>query len=194
MNKKAPSYETESLRELGEVIRGRRTINFFLQTPVPDRLVRDAISAAVWAPNHHVSEPWAFYLLGAQTIGRCVDLVRDIVTEAKGAEAGAFKAKSWAEKPGWLLVTCERSDDELREREDYAACCAAVQNLLLYLWEAGVGTKWTTGNITRDERFFEIVGVDPEREFVVGLLWYGYPKITPEQKRGSLESVLKTLP
>ena len=30
-----------------------------------------------------------------------------------------------------------------------AACAAAVQNLMLYLWKAGVGSKWTTGDITR---------------------------------------------
>jgi hypothetical protein len=42
-------------------------------------------------------------------------------------------------------------------------------------------------NITRDERFCDIVGIDEGEEFVVGLLWYGYPKITPEQKRKNLD-------
>ena len=65
MTRKAPpSYETQSLRELEEVIRGRRTVNLYLQTPVPRELVREAIEAATWAPNHHVTEPWHFYRLG----------------------------------------------------------------------------------------------------------------------------------
>ena len=41
--KKAPSYETQELREFGEVLQGRRTINLYLQTPVPDGLVLSLI-------------------------------------------------------------------------------------------------------------------------------------------------------
>ena len=65
---------------------------------------------------------------------------------------------------------------------------------MLYLWKAGVGSKWTTGVITRDSRFLEIIGIDDATEFVVGLIWYGYPKLTPEQKRRGLEEVLSRLP
>ena len=189
-----PSYETQELRQFGEILRGRRTINLYLQTPVPKKLVRDAIEAATWAPNHHVTEPWRFYLLGTETIAACVDLVRDIVTAKKNAKAGEFKANSWAEKPGWLVVTCRKSGDELLQREDYAACSAATQNLLLYLWKAGVGSKWTSGDITRDPRFFNLVGIDADVEFVVGLIWYGYPNLTPEQSRTELNQVLTQLP
>ncbi len=194
MKNPAPSYETQELREFGEVLRGRRTINLYLQTPVPRKLVRAAIEAATWAPNHHVTEPWRFYLLGKKSIAACVELVRDIVTVKKDAKTGAFKAKSWSEKPGWLLVTCRTSSDEILQREDFAACAAAVQTFMLYLWKAGVGSKWTTGDLTRDPRFFDIVGVDPQAENIVGLIWYGYPKLTPAQKRSNLDDVLTELP
>ncbi len=194
MPEKAPSYETQDLREFGEVLKGRRTINLFLQTPVPRQLVLDAIEAATWAPNHHVTEPWRFLLMGPETVARTIELVREIVTQDKGPELAEFKARSWSEKPGWLTVTCTRCDDELREREDYAAVSVAVQNLMLYLWKAGVGSKWTTGPVTRDPRFFEILGIDPEEEFIVGTIWYGYPKVTPEQSRKELDQVLEELP
>ena len=195
MSKKAPpSYETQSLRDLEEVIRGRRTINLYLQTPVPVKLVREAIEAATWAPNHHVTEPWHFYLLGKEAIEQCLDLCRDIVVAKKGPDAAEFKREQWSEKPGWLVVTCRRSDDDLLQREDYAACAAAIQNFMLYLWKAGVGSKWTTGDITRDPRFFDIIGVNADAEFVVGLLWFGYPKVTPAQKRKRLDDVLSELP
>lgn len=193
MKKPAPSYETKELREFGEVLRGRRTIEIFLQTPVPDALAKEAIETASWAPNHHVTEPWRFYLLGAQAIDACLDLVRDIVTAKKDAKAGDFKARSWSQKPGWLVVSCRKSDDALLQREDYAACCAAIQNILLYLWKAGVGSKWTTGDITRDARFFDIIGANADEEFVVGLIWYGYPKLTPTQSRHGLDKVLVEL-
>ena len=193
--KKAPSYETQELREFAEVLQGRRTINLFLHTPVPDGLLDEAMEAATWAPNHHVTEPWHFYPFGPDTIEACLDLVRQIVNEKKGdPRAAEHKAKSWSEKPGWVLVTCRKSDDELRQQEDYAACCVATQNLMLYLWKAGVGSKWTTGPITRDPRFFDIVGLDPDEEFVVSLLWYGYPKLTPTQARKPVDDVVTRLP
>lgn len=190
----APSFESQELREFGEALRGRRTINLYLQTPVPVELVHDAIEAATWAPNHHVTEPWRFYSLGKSTISQCLDLCRTMVTAKKDAKAGEFKAQSWSEKPGWLVVTCRKSEDALRQQEDYAACSAAVQNFMLYLWKAGIGSKWTTGDITRDPRFLDIVGINEAEEFVVGLIWYGYPKLTPTQQRTGLDNVLRELP
>jgi len=194
MQKRPPSYETQELREFAEVLQGRRTISLFLQTPVPDELVRDALEAATWAPNHHVTEPWRFILPGEQTVQKILDLCRLITAEKKSDELALHKRESWAEKPGWLVVTCERNEDELRQQEDYAACCAAVQNFMLYLWKAGVGSKWTTGAITRDSRFFDIIGVDESQAFVVGLIWFGYPKLTPGQSRKELSKVLRRLP
>jgi nitroreductase len=190
MKKSAPSYESQELREFAEVLRGRRTIELFLQTAIPSSLVDEAIEAATWAPNHHVTEPWRFYLLGDESRERCLDLCRDIVNKKKGEKAADFKRQRWSEKPGWLVVTCQRSDDEALQREDYAACSAAAQNLMLYLWKAGIGCKWTTGEITRDSRFFDIVGINEAEELVVGLFWYGYPKLTPTQSRTDLGEVL----
>jgi nitroreductase len=194
MSKKAPSYETGELREFARVLRGRRTIDQYLHTKVPKELVLEAIEVATWAPNHYVTEPWGFILPGAETVARIVDLNASIVAEKKTPAHGEHKRALWSEKPGWLIVTCPYNDDILREREDYAACCAAVQNLTLYLWKAGVGSKWTTGPVTRDPRFFDIIGADFESEFVVGMLWFGYPKITPEQSRKGLPDVLRELP
>ncbi len=186
--------DRQSLREFGEVLKGRRTINLYLDLEVPRELVRDAIEAATWAPNHHVTEPWRFILMGSDAVARTVDLVREITAAKKGAEFAEFKAKSWAEKPGWLTVTCRHSEDPLLEREDYAACSVAVQNFMLYLWKAGVGSKWTSGDITRDPRFFEILGIDAAAEFVVGMIWFGYPRVTPQQSRKPLADVLTELP
>ncbi len=192
--KKAPSYETQELREFARVLRGRRTIDQYIQTPVPEDLVHEAIEVATWAPNHYMTEPWRFILLGKETIGRVIDLSAEIVGAQKGPELGEHKRKTWSEKPGWLVVTCRYDDDKLREREDYAACSAAVQNFMLYLWKAGIGSKWTSGPITRDERLFDIIDADPAKEFVVGMIWFGYPKITPSQARQPVDDVLTKLP
>jgi len=185
-----PDGESRHLRIIAERIRSRRTTNQFLKQPVSRQLALDAIELARWAPNHHLTEPWHFYLLGETMKAASVELIRAIVTEKKNADIGAHKAQSAASVPGWLLVTCRKSADELVQREDYASCCCAVQNLSLYLSEAGVASKWTTGPITRDQRFFDLLGIDSEEELVVGLIWYGYPKILPTQSRKDVSEII----
>ncbi|MBT8077400.1 MAG: nitroreductase [Gammaproteobacteria bacterium] len=184
---------THKLRLLGERIRGRRTTKLFLKQKVSRKLILDAIEVARWAPNHHLTEPWHFYLLGEKTIARAVELTRVVVTERKDASIGDFKARSAAERPGWLVVTCRKSDDELLQQEDYASCCCAIQNLMLYLSEAGVASKWATGPITRDQRFYDLLGVNSQAAFVVGLVWYGYPKMLPQQTRRAIDEITTEL-
>lgn len=173
----------KALQHLAERIRSRRTVNIFLQQPVSRRLILQAIEVARWAPNHHVTEPWHFYLLGKETIRQSVELTRIVVTERKGAKIGDFKASESAKRPGWLVVTCAKSEDAVLEREDYASVCCAIQNFNLYISEAGLASKWSTGPITRDSRFYELLKIDAEKEFIVALIWYGYPKIIPSQQR-----------
>ena len=182
------------LSRLAERIRSRRTTNMFLKTPVAKELILDAIEVARWAPNHHLTEPWHFYLLGPEKKAAAVELTRIVVTELKDADKGDFKAASAAAIPGWLVVTCKKSADELLQREDYASCCCAIQNMLLYLSEAGLASKWATGPITRDTRFYELLGADPEGELVVGVIWYGYPKIIPAQSRKDVADICSDLP
>lgn len=180
----------KSLRRLAERMRARRTVKMFLQQPVSRQLILDAIEVARWAPNHHLTEPWHFYVLGKDAIRKSVDLTRIVVTERKGEKIGEFKAQDAAMRPGWLVVTCKLSDDELTQQEDYASVCCAIQNLSLYLSEAGLASKWSTGPITRDQRFYDLLGIDPAREFIVGLIWYGYAKITPTQQRSDVGQIV----
>ena len=176
------------------LIRSRRTIHVFEPDPVSPDLIHEAIALACRAPNHRLTEPWRFHLLGPETADAVARLNADLVAAKRGVAAGRAKLARWRKMPGWLVVTVQVAEDALRAREDYAACCCAVQNLMLYLWSAGVGTKWTTGDVTRDARFYELIHVEPAAEAVVGLIWYGYPAEVPETPRKPLEAVLVALP
>ena len=57
------------------VIRGRRSIDLFAPDRVDPEVLRAAIDVARWAPNHRLTEPWRFYLLGPVAMGAVVDLV-----------------------------------------------------------------------------------------------------------------------
>lgn len=180
--------------DIASVIRGRRTIGSFRPDIPPADIVQAAIDGARWAPNHKKTEPWRVYLLGPQTARAVVDLNSQLIERKKGPQEAEAKRKSWSAVPGWLAVTCIRDDDAFRHEEDYAACCCYVHNLMLLLWSSEIGTKWTTGDVTRDPEFFRLIGADPAKERMVGLIWYGYPAVIPEQTRKPTEAFLSQLP
>lgn len=179
---------------IAELIRSRRTIHEFKEDPPPRDIVLRGLELACWAPNHLLTEPWHFYWLGPETASSIAKLNADLTTRKKGPAAGQIKLDRWQRIPGWLVVTCENSDDPLRAKEDYSACCCAIQNFSLYLWSEGIGVKWTTGDVIREPDFYDLIWVDPTLETVVGLFWYGYPALTPQTPRKPLSQVLVELP
>lgn len=183
--------DTSAAATLSTILLSRRTIHDFTPQKPPRETVLAALETARWAPNHHRTEPWRFYLLGSAAIARVIELNTELVTAKSGAGAAQKKRERWLAMPGWLVVTCARSDDAQVEREDYAACCCALHNFALSMWAAGLGTKWSTGKVVRDPRFLPALGADATREFTVGLVWYGYPQSVPAQARRPLDEVLR---
>ena len=169
--------------KLIELISGRRTIHVFKEGMRPLEKLKEAIDLARWAPNHHVTEPWHFYLLGDETVNAVIELNTGITREEKGDNAADAKERRWRKMPGWFVMTSPKSDDPIRNQEDYAACCCALQNLMLMLWNEDVGVKWSTGKIICDKRFYDLLWINPELETVVGLFWYGYAEEIPKMTR-----------
>jgi nitroreductase len=184
-----------TIQAIEDVIRGRRTIHNFTTEVPPFEQIEKAIELASWAPNHRHTEPWLFHHLGPKTISGVVDLNARLVAEKKGAAAGEAKRERWSTNPGWLVVTSALSPDDAElEKEDYAACCCAIQNLSLYLWSAGIGVKWTTGAVTRHPEFYRLLNVDSAERQTVGVLWYGYAANVAQQKRQPVGEILTRLP
>lgn len=180
----------------------RRTINDF-ETDLPsgwEEALERAVMAAIHAPNHKRTEPWRFHLLGKDSVRKVCELNADLVSAKKGKEAGEKKLDRWLKMPGWLVVTCRKSDagdSSMADpsglaREDYAACCCAVQNLCLSLHAEGMGTKWTSGPVNFDERFADAAGFSGDEEYTVGTIWFGKPAKVPvaPKKRLPLQDVL----
>ena len=186
---------TRPASDVHSVMIERRTINDFeprLPAGWEDALER-AIVAATYAPNHKRTEPWRFHLLGSKAIEGICKLNADIVAEKKGEAAGEKKLRRWLQMPGWLVVTCQKDPTSLSmdadpsglARENYAACCCAVQNLCLSLHADGIGTKWTSGAVNFHPAFAETVGLS-EDEYVVGTLWFGQAEKIPEAPKKRL--------
>jgi nitroreductase len=52
---------------LTQLIRSRRTVYAFRAERAPRDALDRALDAARWAPNHRLTEPWRFYVLGPET-------------------------------------------------------------------------------------------------------------------------------
>jgi len=180
--------------DFASVLRGRRSIDLFAPEPVAADTLMAAIELASWAPNHRLTEPWRFYLIGPATMRGVIDLAVEIEIAKKGERAGPVRRARLEAVPGTFVLTSLRSDEALTERENYAACCCAAQNLMLYLWRQGIGVKWTTGPMTRQPQFYELLGIDAGKESVVGFFWYGIPKVIPTQKRKPVAEIVTKLP
>ena len=169
-----------------QAIESRRSIKEFAGRAVTRAEVERLLEAAVQAPNHRMTQPWRFYVLGPEA------------RRAYGAALGARKAKrvedpdaarqvvekverSHVALPAMLAVSVVLDDNpEIRE-EDYAATFMAIQNLSLAAVEAGLGTHLKTGAVMDDPRAREAVGV-PEGERIVAMVELGEPAATPDPK------------
>jgi len=180
---------------VGDLIAGRRTIYRFKPDLTPPReKILEAVNAARWAPNHHLTEPWHFYLIGPATARAIAELNAELVKERKDEAAAQAKLERWLKIPGWLALTCDRSEDTVRAMEDYAACCCAAQNLMLYLWSEGIGVKWNTGDLIHHPQFYDLLWVDPDLERAIGIFWYGYAEEIPNAARKRVDQFLVELP
>jgi nitroreductase len=189
--KETPHIASAPTDEIVGVLRARRTIGQpSLSSEIePDHAkVFDAIESARWAPNHHRTEPWTFYLLDPSRIRRLGELWAELL-ERRGSKPEKVTAKrtQWGRSKGVLILTCTSAPDasEVLRKEDYAACCCAAQNLTLHLWAEGLGSKWSTASVWEHEDFWPLLGYPqtPAHTEVVGIFFYGVPTRVPEGRR-----------
>jgi nitroreductase len=120
-------------------------------------------------------------------------LITDIKSAGKSESMRIATRKRLDDIPGWFVLTSDLSSNPVIRQENYAACCCAAQNLMLFLWSEGIGVKWTTGEVTRDNRFYKLLKIDKEQRKVVGLFWYGYPAYSTSQTRRSAREIATKL-
>ena len=161
--------------DVDTAIRERRTISVFSDRPVAQAVVEELIEAARWAPNHKHTEPWRFHVVS----GGAREQLADAVLAAGGEFAKDPRGKLMR-SPTFIAVTQQTVlDDPIRDREDYAAVCCAVQNLMLAATARGLATKWSTGALAANPAAKRWLGIG-EADRIVAYLYLGY---APEQMR-----------
>ena len=166
-----------------DTILARRSIKEFADRPVSREQIEALLDAAVQAPNHRLTEPWRFYVLGLEA-RRAYGAVlgarkaRRVEDPAAAAEVSRKVVEKHAALPAMLAVSVVVADDpEIRE-EDYAAAWMAIENLSLAAVALGLGTHLKTGAVMNDPAARGAVGV-PEGERIVATLELGVPVAAP---------------
>jgi nitroreductase len=184
-----------------ELLSDRRTVHDYRAGALPEGALARAVEAAVAAPNHRMTEPWRFVQVGPGARQQLLEISAALKAAASGAPLNANALEKLRAKmltPSELLVVCQvKADDPEVAREDYAAIACSVYGAMLSLWSEGVGSKWSTGEVTTDERTYTCLGIDPGREEIVGFVWVGYaakPDIPKPRRRRALSDVLRRVP
>lgn len=183
---------------LSDLIKQRRSVFQFKDKVVPSDWIMQFIEAAIYAPNHKLTEPWRFLVLGRQTQAA----LSIIYAEKRASKRHDIDSKGYRQAfeksinklmsiPQIILVAQVIDDDPVVRKEDYAACSCAIQNFQLAAWEQGIGVKWSTAPILKDERTFELLSLDLTNHELIAALYMGFPQAIGQTQRKPVEAVTR---
>src|SRR5207244_3200456 len=109
----------DRLMDVFEAIRGRRTHKAFDAERVPRAELEELFDLARFAPNHHLTQPWRFRVLGPDTLAR--------LKEA----AGPAEAPKLDRAPTLVVASARLTGAQQQDEEDVCATAAAVYAVLL---------------------------------------------------------------
>jgi nitroreductase len=163
--------------DLEEAIRTRRTHKAYAPEPVERETLDELFELARWAPNHHLTNPWRFRVLGLGALQRLKIATGDPVAAAKLDRA-----------PTLVVVSATQSGDPIADEEDLLAAANAAYVVLLAAHGRGLAGYWRTPAVLRTAAGRGAVGVAPG-EHVLGLLHLGRPRQRPRvPERAPVES------
>jgi nitroreductase len=163
---------TLSAMEVDDAIRTRRTHKAYGSEPVDRETLDEILDLARWAPNHHLTNPWRFRVLGPSALER--------LKLAAGPEAAAKLERA----PTLVVCSCALGGDEIQDEEDLHATAIAAYIVLLAAHARGLVGYWRTPDVLRSDAGREAVGLPAEERFVA-LIHLGHPvqeKRPPERE------------
>jgi nitroreductase len=149
--------------DLPDLIRSRRTHKAYAPGPVDRATLDELFELARWAPNHNLTNPWRFRVLGPDALDRL-----------KGA-AGPESAAKLERAPTLVAASVVQNGDPIADAEDRDAAACACYIVLLAAHDRGLGGYWRTPEVLRTAEGRAAVDV-PAGERVLGLIHLGPPR------------------
>jgi nitroreductase len=163
-------------------IRTRRTHKAYASEPVDRATLTELLELGRWAPNHHLTNPWRFRVLGPAALERL---------KAAVGEEGAGKLDR---APTLVAVSAIRTPgDPVAEEEDLLAAGCAAYAVLLGAHNRGLAGYWRTPAVLREAAGRVALDI-PDAEHCIGLLHLGPAR--QEQRvpeRAALDDVVSFL-
>lgn len=170
--------------ELEKAIRTRRTHKAYGSREVDSSTLVELVELARWAPNHNLTNPWRFRVLGPRARARLMELAE---AEKPGAAAKLARA------PTLVAVSAAQSGEPAQDRDDLLATAVAAYLVLLGAHARGLAGYWRTVALLDDPRGRAILGIGAG-ETPVGLLYLGEPvQAQRVTERAPVEDVLTHL-
>jgi nitroreductase len=146
--------------ELEDAIRTRRTHKAYAPGAVEREQLEELLDLARWAPNHHLTNPWRFRVIGPDALER--------LKEAAGPEA----APKLDRAPTLVVCSCVLTGDPVQDEEDLHAAACAAYIVLLAAHGRGLAGYWRTPAALREPEGRAAVGLGEDERFI-GLLHLG---------------------
>jgi len=140
--------------ELDDAIRTRRTIKAYAPRPVARAVLEELFELARWAPNHHLTQPWRFRVVGPRALER--------LKAAAGPEAAAKLDRA----PTLVVASARLSGDPVQDEEDLHATACATYAVLLGAHARGLAGYWRTPAVLRTPEGRAAVELGDEERFV----------------------------
>ena len=168
--------------ELEDAIRTRRTHKAYGPEPVPRETLEELFELARWAPNHNLTNPWRFRVLGPEALAR--------LKEAAGPEAAAKLDRA----PTLVVASVLADGDPVQDEEDLCAAAVASYIVLLGAHARGLAGYWRTPAVLRtpEGRAARRGAEDDER--VLGLLHLGHAAPGAGAARAAAARRLRNVP
>ncbi len=182
--------------DVTDAIRGRRTWKSFSGDPLTREELEELFELARWAPNHKLTQPWRFRVVGPAAMARLRTVVerqaRESAPEGADVETIAEVAVKKLERaPTLVAVTSVRNPDPKLDTEDFSSSSVAAYILLLAATERGYASFWRSPGVLQSADGATALGIDPGEE-PLGLIYLGKPGTVlpkPGQRAGTEDFV-----
>ncbi|MEO8577360.1 MAG: nitroreductase [Gemmatimonadales bacterium] len=169
-----------------ELLSSRRSIREFTTREVSRAEIETLLEHAVTVPNHRLTQPWKFFVLGPvarRAFGLALGArkARKHEDQVAGEQLRQKVGEEHAALPMMIAVAiAQDANPEIRE-EDYAAGMMAVHNISLAAVALGLGTHIKTGAVMEDPAARAAVGVS-DGDRIIAIINVGEPAAVPPAK------------
>jgi nitroreductase len=153
---------------VSDAVRTRRTHKLFAPEPVDAETLNELFDLARWAPNHRLTQPWRFRVVGPESLAKLKAAAGEPATGGKLDRA-----------PTLVVASAIRHGDPLADEEDEHAAAIAAYIVLLEAHARGLASYWRTPEVLRTPEGRAAVSL-PDGEKVLGLIHLGHP-VRPQE-------------